>query len=472
MEPRWTDEPCQAGSVRTEALSPAFLAGAVEAVGRPHVLTDPTVTAGHGRDWTGRFVADPVPVLRPGSTEEVAAVVALARDHGVALVPQGGNTGLVGGGVALDGGVVVDLGRLDAIGPVDALGGQLTAGAGATVSAVQAAARAAGWEYGVDWAARDSATVGGSVATDAGGLRFVRHGGTRRQLLGVEAVLGTGAVVSHLPRVEKDNTGYHLASVLCGSEGTLGLVTAARLRLVRPKGETSVALVAFASVDALVAAASYLRRAADPEALELVLADGLALTCRKLDLAPPALAAAPACLLVELADGEGGAELGGVVGALEGVVDAAVATDGPGRRRLWRYREGHTEAIARLGPVHKLDVTLPHGELAAFVHDIPGLVAGVADTATVWLFGHVGDGNVHVNVTGVAPGDERIDDVVLRAAVSRGGSISAEHGIGRAKVRWFHLAHTAAEIDAMRALRRAFDPDGICNPGVLLPDAV
>jgi FAD/FMN-containing dehydrogenase len=206
--------------------------------------------------------------------------------------------------------------------------------------------------------------------------------------------------------------------------------------------------------------------------LELVLADGLALTCRKLDLAPPALAAAPACLLVELADGEGGAELAGVVGALEGVVDAAVATDGPGRRRLWRYREGHTEAIARLGPVHKLDVTLPHGELAAFVHDIPGLVAGVADTATVWLFGHVGDGNVHVNVTGVAPGDERIDDVVLRAAVSRGGSISAEHGIGRAKVRWFHLAHTAAEIDAMRALRRAFDPDGICNPGVLLPDAV
>ena len=153
-------------------------------------------------------------------------------------------------------------------------------------------------------------------------------------------------------------------------------------------------------------------------------------------------------------------------------VDAAVATDGPGRRRLWRYREGHTEAIARLGPVHKLDVTLPHGELAAFVHDIPGLVAGVADTATVWLFGHVGDGNVHVNVTGVAPGDERIDDVVLRAAVSRGGSISAEHGIGRAKVRWFHLAHTAAEIDAMRALRRAFAPDGICNPGVLLPDAV
>lgn len=450
-------------------LDPRFLAGVAEVVGAPHLLTDPAVTAAHGRDWTGRYTAEPVPVVRPASTSEVAALVALARTHGVGLVPQGGNTGLVGGGVALDGGVVVDLRRLDRIHEVDPLGGQLTAGAGVTIAAVQAAARAAGWAYGVDWAARDTATVGGSVATDAGGLRFVRHGGTRRQLLGVEAVLGTGSVVTHLPRVEKDNTGYHLASLLCGSEGTLGLVTAARLRLVRPVGATATALVGFTAVEPAVEAAVALRRSADPEALELVLAEGVALVCRALGLAAPAVADAPVLLLVEVADDDGGARLAGLVGGLQGVVDAAVAGDPPGARRLWRYREGHTEAIARLGPPHKLDVTLPLAELAGFVRDVPGLVAAVAPAASVWLFGHVGDGNVHVNVTGVAADDERPDDVVLRAVAERSGSISAEHGIGRAKRPWFHLAHTAAEVAAMGALRRAFDPDGICNPGVLLP---
>lgn len=450
-------------------LDPRFLAGAVDVVGAPHVLTDPEVTAGHGRDWTGRYRAEPVPVLRPASTAEVAALVVLARRHGVGLVPQGGNTGLVGGGVALDGGVVVDLRRLDRIGEVDPLGGQLTAGAGASIAAVQAAARAAGWAYGVDWAARDTATVGGSVATDAGGLRFVRHGGTRRQLLGVEAVLGTGSVVSHLPRVEKDNTGYHLTSLLCGSEGTLGLVTAARLRLVRPAGATATALIGFSAVEAAVAAAAALRRSAEPEALELVLADGVALVCRALSLPRPAVSDAPVLVLVEVADEDGGGRLAGLVDGLDGVVDAAVAGDAPAARRLWRYREGHTEAIARLGPVHKLDVTLPLVELAGFVREVPGLVAAVAPSASVWLFGHVGDGNVHVNVTGVAADDDRIDDVVLHATAARGGSISAEHGIGRAKARWLHLAHSAAEVEAMRSLRRALDPDGICNPGVLLP---
>lgn len=450
-------------------LDPRFLAGAVEVLGGPHVLTDPEVTAGHGVDWTGRHRAAPVPVVRPASTVEVAALVALARRHGVGLVPQGGNTGLVGGGVALDGGVVVDLRRLDRIDDVDPLGGQLTAGAGATIAAVQASARAAGWAYGVDWAARDTATVGGSVATDAGGLRFVRHGGTRRQLLGVEAVLGTGSVVSHLPRVEKDNTGYHLASLLCGSEGTLGLITAARLRLVRPVGATASALIGFTAVEAAVEAAAGLRRSAEPEALELVLAEGVALVCRALRLPPPKVADAPVLLLVDVADEDGGSRLAGLVGALDGVVDAVVAADPPGVRRLWRYREGHTEAIARLGPVHKLDVTLPLAELGAFVRDVPGLVAAVAPSASVWLFGHVGDGNIHVNVSGAAADDDRIDDVVLQAAAARGGSISAEHGIGRAKARWLHLAHTDAEVAAMRSIRRALDPDGICNPGVLLP---
>lgn len=454
----------------SEPVPPAYLRRAQEVVGAPHVLDDPDTTAAHRVDWTGRFRADPTPVVRPGTADEVVALVAAAREHGVAIVPQGGNTGLVGGGVPLDGGVVLDLRRLDGLVDLDPVGGQLTAGAGATIAAVQAAATALGWAYGVDWAARDSATVGGSVATDAGGLRFIRHGSTRRHLLGVEAVLGTGAVVRHLPAVEKDNTGYRLASLLCGSEGTLGVVTAARLRLVPRMGPAATALVGFERLEAALDAAALLRRSVRGiEALELVTGAGLELVVTTLSLVRPFLRPVPAALLVEItSDADPVVELAETVASLGEVSDVAVADDEPRRRSLWAYRERHTEAIARLGPVHKLDVTLPVAELADFVAGVGPLVRSVAPAAGVWCFGHAGDGNVHVNLTGIAPDDDAPDQVVLEAVAELGGSISAEHGIGRAKRRWLHLAHGPGDLEAMRTLKRAFDPDGICNPGVLL----
>ncbi|NLD77252.1 MAG: FAD-binding oxidoreductase [Acidimicrobiales bacterium] len=448
-----------------------MVARAVGIVGRTHVLTDPDLTASRSVDWTGRFRARPAPVVRPGRVAEVAALVAAARELGVALVPQGGNTGLVGGAVPLDGGVVVDLTRFDGVDDIDATSGQLTAGAGATIGAVQAAAAAAGWQYGVDWSARDTATVGGSVATDAGGLRFIRHGGTRRQLLGVEAVLGTSEVISHLPAVEKDNTGYDLGALLCGSEGTLGLVTRARLRLVPPRAPASCVLVAFGSIGSAVSAATTLRReVVELEAVELMVDAGLALVCSSMGLMVPFATPAPATLLVEVASrADPHALLDGVLTSMDGVVEVVVATDERQRRELWRYRELHTEAIARVGPAHKLDVTLPPRSLADFVTEVPELVASVAPEARTWCFGHAGDGNVHVNVTGIEPGDDSVDEAVLVDVADRGGSISAEHGIGRAKRRWLHLARGPADVSAMVAVKRALDPDGICNPGVLLP---
>lgn len=456
----------------TAPVSAGFLAEVRAALGARWVVTDTERTATHGRDWTGRFVAAPPVVVRPGSCEEVAAIIAAARTHGVAVVAQGGNTGLVGGATPCDGEVVVDLRRLDAITDVDAEGGQLTAGAGATVAAVQAAATAAGWRYGVDWAARDTATIGGAVATDAGGLRFVRHGGTRRQLLGVEAVLGSGTTIAHLPRVDKDNTGYDLAAVLCGSEGTLGVVTATRLRLVAPAGRLATALVGFASTELAVAAAVELRRAlVGLEAVELMVADGVELVRAAGDLPAPFATPAPTLLLVEVdhpSDPEGA--LTGAVAGLPGVVDAAVAADGPRRAALWRYREDHTTAINRLGPPHKLDVTLPLGELAGFVDAVGAIVAAVEPSARTWCFGHAADGNVHVNVTGLAADDDRVDGAVLDAVIERRGSISAEHGIGRAKRPWLARARSAGDLVAFEALRSAFDPDRICNPAVLVPE--
>jgi FAD/FMN-containing dehydrogenase len=439
-------------------------------VGPSHVLIDPSVTESYAVDWTRRFRGSTPAVVRPGTTEEVAAVVRVCAEHGAAVVPQGGNTGLVAGGVPLEGELVLSLRRLDSIdaASVDAVGGQLTAGAGTTIADLQLAARTAGWDYGVDWAARDTATVGGSVATNAGGVRVLRYGDTRAQVLGVEAVLADGSVVSHLSGLVKDNTGYHLPSLVCGSEGTLAVVTAARLALVPRLEERVVALLGFARVEDALDACAFLRRSLPSlDAAEFFFADGAALVREQLGLPPPPVVAA-VYLLVECADHDDPSPA--LARAVDdvGALDAAVAVEPAQRAALWRYREDHTEAINAVGPPHKLDVTLPQTELAAFCDEVRVVIEHVAPSSHVWLFGHAADGNVHVNVTGVQPGDERIDDAVLRLVVERGGSISAEHGIGTAKKRWLPLNRTESELAAMRAIKHALDPQGILNPNVLL----
>jgi len=437
----------------------------------PQVVVDPDIVASYTTDWTGRFAGHSPAVVLPGSSEEVAGVVSVCRELGLALVPQGGNTGLVGGGVPLRGEVVLSLRRLRTLEPVDDRAGQVTAGAGVTLAELQRAARAAGWGYGVDVASRDSATVGGMVATNAGGLHVLRYGDTRAQLTGLEAVLGTGAVLSHLAGLVKDNTGYDWPGLVCGSEGTLAVVTAARLRLVPPLPFRTVALLAFPTVPgALDAAASLRRTVPSLEACELVLGSGVELVGTVLGIGAPFPRPHPVYLLVEAADrADPTATLSEAVGALPHVADVAVATEPGPRAGLWRYREAHTESISTLGVPHKLDVTLPPGSLAEFVERVPGAVATVGPGSRTWLFGHVGDGNIHVNVTGPAEDDDRVDDVVFRLAAELGGSISAEHGIGTAKRRWLHLSRTPAELTAFRALKQALDPDGVLNPEVLLP---
>jgi len=436
----------------------------------PHVVTDPEVVASSTTDWTGRFVGHSPAVVRPGSTEEVAGVVAVCRELGLALVPQGGNTGLVGGGVPLHGEVVLALGRLGQLDTVDDQAGQVTVGAGVALARLQGAASAAGWAYGVDIASRQSATVGGTVATNAGGLHVLRYGATRAQLTGLEAVLGTGAVVSHLAGLVKDNTGYDWPGLVCGSEGTLAVVTRARLRLVAPLDFRTVALLAFPSVpEALAAAGRFRRSLPSLEACELFLAPGVELVCSVTGAAPPFAEPHPVYLLVEVADrSDPTAALAETADAVEGVADVAVATEPARRADLWHYRESHTVAINTLGAPHKLDVTLPHGTLAEFIGRAPGVVTAVEAGARTWLFGHVGDGNIHVNVTGLAADDERVDDAVFRLVAELGGSISAEHGIGTAKKRWLHLSRSPDELAVFRSIKAALDPDGILNPGVLV----
>ncbi len=411
--------------------------------------------AGVETDWTGRVTGRALAVALPSTVDEVAAVLGVCRAQGVRVTVRGGGTGLVAGAVP-DDTVVLSTRRLDQVGPVQ--DGSLVAGAGVTLRTVQDRARRAGWDYGVDFASRDTATVGGSVVTNAGGVHVVAHGTTRAQVLGVEAVLADGSVVRRLAGLAKDATGYDLGQLMVGSEGTLGVVTAVRLRLVPRLTGLETALVGVASVaDAVALVAAVKQRAAGLRAAELLLPEGVALVREVAGL--PALTPAAAYVLLEA---QGGLE--DALGQVD-VVDAAVALDAASAERLWAYRERMTEAISTLGVPHKLDVSLPFGQLGPFLAALPGALGG----HTAHVFGHVGDGNLHVNVLGPDPEDETVDDAVLRLAASMGGSIGAEHGVGRHKRPWLHLSRTPAELAAMRAVKTALDPDGLLNPGVLLP---
>jgi FAD/FMN-containing dehydrogenase len=446
------------------------LAGALrDAVGPAHVLADPELRAPFETDWTGRFTGRARLVARPGSTGEVAAVVRACAEHGAAIVPQGGNTGLVGGGVPRGGEVVLSLTRLDALGAVDVAGAQVEAGAGVTLAALQAQARAAGLDAGLDFGARDSATLGGIVAADAGGARALRHGTARAHVAGLEAVLPSGQVVTRLSGLLKDNAGYDLPALLVGSEGTLGVVTRVRWRLVPRQPVRVAALVPLPSVGRAAELLAQLRTGLPSlEAADFFLDDGLRLVLEHLGIASPVAEPAPVYVLVECADRTDPTEQLAEVLEAAGVGDALVADDTASRERLWRLREGHTEAINAAGVPHKLDVGVPLGALEDFLARVPAAIEAVAPEARTILFGHLGDGNVHVNVLGARPDDPAVDDAVLRLAAELGGTISAEHGVGVAKTRWLGLVRGEAEIAAMRALKAALDPDGLLNPGVVL----
>jgi FAD/FMN-containing dehydrogenase len=438
-------------------------------VGAAGLLTDPDDVAPYLVDWTGRFRGRGDVVVRPADTDEVAAVVDWARRESVPLVPQGGNTGMVGGGIPLAGELVVSLARLAWVGEVDVVGQQVSAGAGTTIEVLQRTAAAAGLRYAVDFGGRGTATVGGSIATNAGGINLIRYGGTREQLVGIEAVLGTGDIVRSMGGLVKDNTGYHLPSLLCGSEGTLGIVTAARFRLVPAATHRVVAVVAFPAIDVAVdAVARWRRRLPMLEAAELVLHDGVALVAETFDLPLPFADAHPVYVLVEAAGQDDPTdELAAAVEAVDAVLDVAVATDEARRTALWRLREDHTLAINRIGVPHKFDVTLPQQRLGEFVACVPDVVAQAEPGARTWIFGHVGDGNVHVNVTGAPPDAPALDRAIYELVVASGGSISAEHGVGTAKARYLPLQRSAEELAAMRAIKDALDPNGIMNPNAI-----
>ncbi|MCP2268226.1 FAD/FMN-containing dehydrogenase [Actinokineospora diospyrosa] len=443
----------------------------VAVVGASHVVTDPDVVSGYATDWTGRFTGSARAVVRPADRDEVAGVLRVCRELGVPVVPQGGNTGLVGGGIPYRGEVVLSLTRLNYLGPVDPVTRQVTVGAGVTLAALSAHAADAGLDFAIDIASRDSATVGGLLATNAGGLRVLRWGSMRDQVADVEAVLADGQVVGGVTRPPKDSTGYDLASALVGSEGTLAVVTAARLRLIPAFTERATATLAFDRTEDAISAIGALRVLPSLTSTEVFYDDGLRLVCAHRRVSPPFASTHSTYLLVECAADEDPTDaLGAVVETLGGLRDSALAVDESARRALWTHREAHAEAINALGPPLKLDVGVPPAQAAEFEREVRAIAAAVAPTATTILFGHLAEGNYHVNVVGAGEAEEALTDLVLRAAAARGGTISAEHGVGVAKAPWLGLTRSPAELALYRAIKHAWDPGGLLNPGVLVAD--
>jgi FAD/FMN-containing dehydrogenase len=440
-------------------------------VGEEHVLAAADLRASYETDWTGRWHGESQAVVRPADTPEVSAVVRACADHRVAVVTQGGNTGLVGGATpaAQRPQIVLSTRRLDALGDADPALMQLPCGAGVTLARLQQAAADSGLQAGLDLAARDSATVGGLAACNAGGPQAVRYGTARRRIAGLEVVLADGSVVSRMGALRKDNAGYDLMSLLIGSEGTLGVITRVLWTMVPRCSDRALALVAVDSVgEAVDAASALLPSLPSLELLELIDERSIRLSLRHLSSEPPAPITTAWLLVGCASSGDAQQELAGALVEAGVGERAVVAVDAVRRQRLLSIRESLTEAIAAAGIPHKLDIGVPLAALESFLDQLPAVVAAAAPGARTFVYGHLGDGNLHVNLLGPAPEDESGDAAVLQLAAESGGTITAEHGVGRHKPQYLSLVRSDAEIAAMWAVKRALDPECILNPGVVL----
>ncbi|TXH25407.1 MAG: FAD-binding oxidoreductase [Mycobacterium sp.] len=437
-------------------------------VGTGYVTADPDVLAGRSVDHTGRYRGQASALVRPGSAEEVAAVLRACRESGVCVTVQGGRTSLVAGTVPEHSDVLLSTERLTTIGDVDTVERRVSVGAGVPLAAVQRAATAAGLVFGVDLSARDSATVGGMASTNAGGLRTVRYGNMGEQVIGLEVALPDGTIVRRHSRVRRDNTGYDLAALFVGAEGTLGVITALDLRLHPAPTHRVTAICGFADLDALVETGRVFRDLDGIAALELVDAKASALTAEHLGVPAPVDGAWQ--LLIELAgDTDQTDRLADALGDARMAGEPAVGVDVNAQQRLWQVRESVAEVLGLFGPPLKFDVSLPLSAIRQFAADAAALIAEHAPQAIPVLFGHVGEGNLHLNVLRCALGDaERALYSAMMALIAQhGGNVSSEHGVGTRKRDYVAMSRTAADIAAMRTVKAAFDPDRYLNRAVL-----
>ncbi|UWQ21320.1 FAD-binding oxidoreductase [Jannaschia sp. W003] len=447
-------------------------------LGAAHVLTG-TDVARFARDWTGKWRAAPLAVVRPASTAEVADCVRLAARHGLAVVPVGGNTGLVGG-TANEGALMVSLERMNRVREIRADSRVAVVEAGVVLSDLHDAAEAERLIFPLTFGARGSARVGGFLATNAGGSNVVRYGSTRGLCLGLEVVMADGRVLDLMSELHKDNSGLDLRDLFIGAEGTLGLITAAVLKLAPLPRHRATALANVSGLDAALGLLHRLQAASDGavEAFEYMPRSyRRALAAHRPDLEPP-LEAADHAVMIEL----GGlsrplgdaleAALGEALEAGE-VLDAVVAQSEAQRRRIWEMREAAAEITFTRLPIVDSDVALPLDRVGAFLGEMRARLDQMDPGAEDLVVAHLGDGNVHLTLYPTRDDEAHLDglrEMVEDEVVRLGGSISAEHGVGLAKLSTMRRRKDPVALDVMRAVKRALDPEGRMNPGKVIPE--
>ncbi|VTU28541.1 putative FAD-linked oxidoreductase [Variovorax sp. PBS-H4] len=428
-------------------------------------------------DWSGLTVGRPREVHRPRSTEEVAALVQRCRQEGLSITVQGGMTGVAGGAVPSDGDIVINLERMNAIEDIDPLEGVMQVQAGATLQQVQEAAAAAGWMFAVDLGARGSCQVGGNAATNAGGIRVIRYGTMRDSVLGVEAVLPDGSVVSSLTRLVKNSTGLDPRFLFIGTEGTLGIITRLTLRLHPPMGQTAAAWVAASEFEALPRLLRSLKRTLGSAlcAFEFMSDRYVRLACRLTGAAAPVPVEGAWHVLIEAAGNAGQPMEEALQAALEHametgeVSDCAIAASEAHRGAFWRIREAIPEVLTHLKPAATLDIGLPWARTGEYLRKVDAELQAKLPGAEHLFLGHLGDNNLHL-ISGAVDeaGVHEVDEIAYGALRGCGGTVSAEHGVGRLKKDYLSVSRSAGEIALMRQLKEALDPTNILNPGRIL----
>ncbi|MDB5929430.1 MAG: FAD-binding oxidoreductase [Polaromonas sp.] len=457
-------------------------------LGDAHVLT--TDLAAYATDWRGKFTGRPLAVLRPADTAQVAAVVSLCATRGVAIVPQGGNTGMCGGATPDGSGrqVVLSLGRLNRVRAIDPLNNTMTVEAGCVLQTIQALAVEHDRLFPLSLGAEGSCQIGGNIATNAGGVQVLRYGNTRDLVLGLEVVLADGQVLNLLRALRKDNTGYDLKHLFIGSEGTLGIITAAVLKLFPAPHATAVAFAAFQTPQQALQLLGLMRGHLGDRftAFELMSQASVAMV-RQYFPATPALFGAkhPWHVLMQASDAAGQDALDAAFQAAleaalaQGVIDdVVVATSEAQAHELWAVRENISEAQQHDGNNIKHDIAVPVSSVSAFIDEVLPLLEAAYEGVRPIVYGHLGDGNLHFNVSRPAGWTtpawqletDSVNKVVLDVVARYHGSFSAEHGLGQLKSHEMLLYKAPLEVAVMRRVKQALDPHGLMNPRKLLPD--
>jgi FAD/FMN-containing dehydrogenase len=462
-----------------------FLDALKQLLGESHVITTDADTAPYLTDWRGNYTGRALAVVRPANTREVAGIVSLCAQTATPLVPQGGNTGMVGGGVPDTSGraIVLSLNRLNAIRSIDIANNAMTVEAGCILQSVQQAAQAHGRTFPLSLAAEGSCTIGGNLSTNAGGTAVLRYGNARDLVLGLEAVLPDGRIWHGLKALRKDNTGYDLKHLLMGAEGTLGVITAAVLKLFPAPRTTCTALIAVPTPAAAVELLATVRGALGDRVtgFELMSRLCLDLVVRHFPATVEPFAQRHAWqVLVELTDTLADAPLADALAAAlepafenDMAADAVIATSDAQAAALWSIREHIPEAEKLSGKSVKHDISVPVSHIAQFISRGDAALAAAFADAQIVCFGHIGDGNLHYNLSFPAgpPSSAqttRANEIVYALIDELHGSISAEHGLGQLKRDEIVRHKSLVELDVMRSVKRALDPRGIMNPGKVL----